>query len=208
MRRPTSLAQQGLTIQIWAARQGQLFWIGLALLGFTCLGGLPWLAHSTAEGQTLQANLQHAQSSHVLAQQTASTLPKLGDGEQVNAQNTQRFYDILPSSQHSERSIKILLDTANRHALVLADVSYRYVDRAPADYQELHVEAPVKASYYQVIKFCEEALSAMPHMALTKIQVKRENVNADQVEAKLSFTLYFRGTSGRAPGHTELRDGP
>ena len=103
--------------------------------------------------------------------QHVQAIPTAGD---VNLAMT-RFYQAAEKQQ-------IFLYQGEYHI-----VRYKYINLAAYE-----IELPVKASYPQLRRFINQALSDIPNLALESIEFKRQKVDEPTLEAQLKFTLYLR----------------
>src|SRR5262249_39587189 len=113
------------------------------------------------------------------------------------ALRAQAFYDVLGQEAALEENLGALLGYAKRSGLVVNEADYDRVESAPGGFVEQGGAIPFTGAHGDLRSFCELALLRMPFAALDSIQVRRNTVSAEAVEARLHFTLYLR--SGGAP---------
>lgn len=166
----------------------------IALLGWPGGAGLALLLISAVVYGTLvnahQARLdaikqETATLKQRIAQAAKSGIPEAGSVDELN-----KFYGFFASGTHTEWLDK-LYATAEAEQLVLAQGEYRGLADKSGKLTRYQVTLPVKGSYVQIRKFIDAALIAVPVAALDDVNFKRETIAANQLEARIKFTLFL-----------------
>jgi hypothetical protein len=108
----------------------------------------------------------------------------LGKEEQVEI-----FYRAFPTEDHVPEALGQLYRAADKYELVLETGEYARTRTGADRLIRYRVMLPVKGSFKQVLAFMDKALKD-PNMALENATFKRDKVDDEQVEAKLSFILF------------------
>jgi hypothetical protein len=174
---------------VWQRTQRRLGWAGL--------GGAALLLAGVAAGLALPGAQQRTQ---VLAQQLARLQ---GDAGALNAtpgdatpSRQQMLADLgtnLPRLSQNAADLSKLFALADIHKLELDKGDYQLGADPRAPLQTYTVTLPVRQSYAVLKKFSAEALRALPHAALDELRLERHDAASTQAEARLRFTLIYRG---------------
>ncbi|WP_255989566.1 hypothetical protein [Chitinolyticbacter albus] len=102
------------------------------------------------------------------------------------------FYASLPKRE----GLPILLDRlfvlAARHSLQLSAGEYLLQLDPQAGVQRYRLQLPVVGSYDAISGFVAEALHAIPTLTVESIHLKRNSIDADQLEAELQLQLLLQ----------------
>lgn len=123
---------------------------------------------------------------------------KLNATHQVNAQAAhtefnveQQFYVLLPHKSQANSKISTLLQAASASGLTTDKVDYTQLTLASAIVQ-YHINLPAQGSYKQIRQFINQALNALPSLALDEVSLRREDVASETLDAQIQFTLYVQ----------------
>lgn len=162
-------------------RLGVPGWLGLLLLltvAWLQLYELPRL-----QRQKLTATL----AVQVQVQQLASALRS--ERGQDNASHWRLLRGQLPELNNQSTLLANMLETARTQGLQPQglQVSAQDVAAVPC-LQSLQISLPVRASYASLRAWMEQSLANQPGLALDGLSLRRNDLNADEFDAQLSFT--------------------
>lgn len=112
------------------------------------------------------------------------------------------FYQSLGHKEDAIHELKVLFQIAEKNGIQLQQGNYKSAKSKETDIETYQFQLPVRATYPEIRRFCEEILLAIPFSSMDELHLKREVIGSDVVEAKLSFTLYLRpaiNTPARKP---------
>ncbi|CAG0996070.1 hypothetical protein MTYP_02564 [Methylophilaceae bacterium] len=112
------------------------------------------------------------------------------------------FYRFLPAENEAVPLLAVLLSIASANGLMPDKASYMLTHSRQALLSRYQINLPVHGSYVEIRKFANQALNALPALALNEISLVRQDINTDEVEANLRFTLFLRrGEQAGAGSH-------
>lgn len=175
------------------------------LLGLGMLATAILLMLITALSQHTNTQLQTA-----LSQPVQTTVPKVR--EHAPADMTQKFYALLPEEHQADAISAQILRSADSLGMVFEHAEFKTVpvqnapfesaalENTPLESAHLqgnkliaqHIKLPLTGNYVQVRQFLNALLNAYPSLALTTLDLQRDNALSDQVQAQIEFTLYLR----------------
>jgi Tfp pilus assembly protein PilO len=172
----------------------RVFWLRIQQLGTMGMAGLTlilvavvaWFFLLQTDQRELVKLTRTLDALHVQEIQK-NALPAnsvLGKEEQVDI-----FYRAFPTEDQVPEALSQLYRAADKYELVLETGEYA---RSRTDADRLirfRVMLPVKGTFKQVLAFMDRVLKD-PNMALENATFKRDKVDDEQVEAKLSFILF------------------
>lgn len=101
------------------------------------------------------------------------------------------FYGQFPAMHVLPNLLKTLHALAQKHGIALARADFKF-SRAEGDkLLRYEITLPVRSSYPDLRSFIEEAAHQLPTMGLSEINLKREAVGDNMVQARLNFVLYL-----------------
>ena len=184
----TQLNQLALLLRWQASRLGIIGKIGLGLL---VAAGIYFFSAVLPQESTL---LKLKERADILRMQALS---KKIPGETETAkqmsgdQALQAFYDFFPRIDSSPFWIRELVQLAKKQGVELSSSEYRLINENDARLARYEMILPVKGRYPQIRAFMADALETVPAMAISAIAIKRENVTAENLEARLEINLYL-----------------
>ncbi len=153
--------------------------LGLVMLLASCLLGLDLI-------------LQWQQQQDLLAKLAQPQVKSQPQRAQSHPQNTvQQFYQLLPKASQADAMSASILHTADGLGLRFERAEFSTA-QLPNLVQH-QIKLPVRGSYMQIRQFLNALLNAHPTLALMELQVRREDVFSDSVQANMVLTLYLRG---------------
>lgn len=170
-----------MTIWLWQIRQSAraLGPTGLAGLAALMLAGLVWLAaieplHATAHAQ--QARLVELKRDVGTRNRPppAPVNPLAG----------------LPPTGEASQLIGELEQLALAHGLVLPRGQYSVAPVAAAGMQHWRMVLPLQTDYPTLHAFLAAALERLPNLALDEVRIKRERIEATELQVELRLSLF------------------
>jgi Tfp pilus assembly protein PilO len=119
--------------------------------------------------------------------QTLATTKKISSSDL-----TQRFYVLLPKNAETDALSERILQLADGMGLVFERAEFSATQNADSALIQHQIKLPVKGSYVQIRQFLNTLFNEQATLALTEMQIRREDVFTDMVEANLVLTLYLR----------------
>jgi hypothetical protein len=157
--------------------------LGLTLLLLAALAAFTLLRSGESNVQSLERKLQ------ALRQQVAnkSSLPvnsALSQQEQLRV-----FYQgFAPASQLPD-TLQRIYHAASKQELLLETGEYTRLQTGNERLARFRVTLPVRGSFRQILAFLDAVLQEDPTVALENASFKRDKVDDEDLEAKLSFVV-------------------
>ena len=138
--------------------------------------------------QTIQSNSkQNSEKNSVLA-------------KQVSLAEVEKFYAIFSESASLPNTIDLIRENAQKQKLVLPRGNYKLIQtkisqQANSQTKQLanyEMVFPVTGTYQQIRTFIVQVLYQLPTLALSDVQIKRENTLSPFVDARLTFVLFLQ----------------
>ena len=105
---------------------------------------------------------------------------------------SQKFYALLPKNAETDAISERILQVADGMGLVFERAEFNALQSTESVLIQHQIKLPVKGSYVQIRQFLNALLNEQAALALTEMQLRRDDVFADMVEANLVLTLYLR----------------
>ena len=118
-----------------------------------------------------------------------------------NLEEIKRFYDIFPKAVALPQALTVIYQIANKQKLALNSGDYKFnkIKETNSTNQKkltkYEIVLPIKGQYKQIRAFITEVLQKLPAIALTDMQIRRENSLSQYVEARLIFVIFVKGES-------------
>lgn len=107
------------------------------------------------------------------------------------ARALQAFTESFPKMSERANTVKMLMDLADVHHLVLDDVTYTTQHR-PNDFLEHYlVDFSIFTHYEEAHYFINDVLYQMPYVSIKSLNMRRDATTDDIVETKLQLALHF-----------------
>ncbi|MBJ7309623.1 GspMb/PilO family protein [Rugamonas sp. CCM 8940] len=169
-------------------------------LGAGALGGLAALALAALalwhgadlERRQIGLTRQLAQAARVAAQPVAAAAPGSGDAAAVAA-----FHAYLPAHEMIPDQLQELVKVAQANGVTLAKADYKAQSEPRGGFTRYQITLPIKADYAKLQAFILAALQALPTLTLDSVALRREQIEAGEVEARIQFQLLVRQRGGR-----------
>jgi len=112
--------------------------------------------------------------------------------QHTTAQELEAFYAMFPSASSLPKWLGFIDKTAAKQHLVLNRGDYKLLQTQQGRLMRYEIILPVAGKYTQIRHFIASILHQLPALALSDIQIKRENALSPTVEARLVFVLFLQ----------------
>jgi hypothetical protein len=113
--------------------------------------------------------------------------PRLSVNEQLRT-----FNAFFPRAESAPRWLDTLHTLGRAYGLAMPSGEYR-LERDETALARYHATLPVAGSYTQIRQFIAHVLKEVPAASLDDVQLRSDPDAQGRVEARLRFSLYFRG---------------
>lgn len=114
---------------------------------------------------------------------------------QTSTQEMNEFYKRFPAGSSLPKWLHLIDQIAVKQHLVLNRGDYKFSQTKQGQLLRYEIVLPLIGKYTQVHQFVAEVLEKIPALALSDLQIKRENALSSTVEARLVFVLFLKGDS-------------
>ena len=197
------MAQFNLHYWLWQSRQiaKKLGLFGLLGLAIALGCGLFYASKITPINDKI---LQHNESIQQVklnnAEQKNLSIPINNVPQQITNDDITKFYARFPNGASLPKWLSLLNETAVKQGLLLNRGDYKLtqikatqIKANPGQLSRYEIVLPVTGQYSQIRQFIAQVLYQMPALALSEMQIKRENTLRPTVEARLVFVLMLQG---------------
>jgi hypothetical protein len=109
------------------------------------------------------------------------------------AQRAAAFQAQFPQADTLTDWLERIEAASARTGVVVERTDYRVSSEAPAGLARYQIALPVKGSYAQVRAFIAALLDAAPTLAVTDVDLRRDSIAANSLDARLNVSVYLRG---------------
>jgi hypothetical protein len=109
------------------------------------------------------------------------------------SQQINDFVAWFPQADHAAADLNEIFAQAEALNIRLLKGEYQLKREPPGDFVTYQVVLPVKDSYTSVRRFVAAVLKKLPHAAISELRIERTNAESEQVEARVHFSLIYRG---------------
>jgi HAMP domain-containing protein len=201
---------------------GLLGLLGLAVALACCLFYVAQLLPQQNKIQDLVSQLQLVNASHNSNQNSHQNSHKDSKqnveknnvlAKQVSAADFEKFYANFSESTSLPNTIDVIRENAQKQKLGLPQGDYKLIQtklarqvsqqvnsqNKPLSNQLAHYEMvlPITGSYQQIRSFIAQVLYQLPALALSDVQIKRENTLNPLVDARLTFVFLLHDNVGQ-----------
>jgi hypothetical protein len=99
----------------------------------------------------------------------------------------------FPDMSGNAADLRLIVEQAGKAALELDKGEYQVSTAAGSSFVNYEVVLPVKANYAGIRSFIAGVLNAVPHASLAELRMERPSANSDVLDARVHFTLVYRG---------------
>jgi Tfp pilus assembly protein PilO len=174
----------------WAVRRAivRLGWPGLAGLGLLAFSlGFALLVTQPERERLTELTSEYAR----LSAQVRVRGPK-AEVPTVRGQLS-GFYAFFPLTESVPAALGRVHKAARNHRLTLEKGEYKLSREQGFPVQRYQVTLPVVGQYAQVRGFVNSVLDAVPNAAVDELILKRKDIAAGQLEARVRFSLFLGG---------------
>lgn len=152
----------------------------------------------------LQAKISEATYQFEHTEQSVVATPNLQIAQQNTASESKLFYAMLPSGTKLSLCLAQINNTAIKQGLIFNRGDYKLSQSNPSQTKTSDIKnkisryeivLPLIGKYTQLRPFLSQVLKDQPALALTDVQIRRENTLTQLVEARLVFVLFIKGDS-------------
>jgi Tfp pilus assembly protein PilO len=112
---------------------------------------------------------------------------------QTSLQEVNEFYKRFPTGASLPKWLNLIDQIAIKQHLVLNRADYKFSQTKQGQLLRYEIVLPVMGKYPEVHQFVVKVLQEIPALALSDLQIKRENSLSPTVEARLVFVLFLKG---------------
>ena len=197
------MAQFNLHYWLWQSRQiaKKLGLFGLLGLAIALGCGLFYASKITPINDKI---LQHNESIQQVklnnAEQKNLSIPINNVPQQSTNDDITKFYARFPDGASLPKWLSLISESAVKQGLLLNRGDYKLtqikstpIKSSLGQLSRYEIVLPVTGQYSQIRQFIAQVLYQMPALALSEMQIKRENTLSPTVEARLLFVLMLQG---------------
>jgi hypothetical protein len=174
-----------LSFELFLYRQGRA-WVAMCLLGGLAIAAAGVeITTGYWQWQGLLAELESSQQQLSQLKLAASSSAK-----ETAALETERA---MQSEKLVEADLNKIFEIAFKNELELPLGDYQWSVDPNSPFRKYQISYPVVAEYPNVENFVTQVLLALPWAALNGYEIRRNSVSDTEVQADLTFTLYFDG---------------
>jgi Tfp pilus assembly protein PilO len=101
------------------------------------------------------------------------------------------FYAFFPLSENVPELLGRVNQSALQHQLMLEKGEYKLSREAEFGLARYQVTLPVRGQYADVRGFVNDVLEAIPSAAVEELTLKRETIDAPELEARVRFVIFL-----------------
>ena len=174
-----------LSFELFLHRQGKA-WLMLCLLGgLAMVAAVLEITKGYWQWQGLVVQLESSQQQLRQLQMAAQPTAK-----EAAALETERA---MQSDKLVEADLNKIFEIAFKSELELPQGDYQWSVDPNSPFRKYQISYPVVGEYQNVENFVTQVLLALPWAALNGYEIRRNSISETEVQADLSFTLYFDG---------------
>ena len=133
-------------------------------------------------------------------EQNKLSIPINNAPQQVTKDDIAAFYARFPNGASLPKWLSLINETAVEQGLLLNRGDYKLtqikaspINSKSGQLSRYEIVLPVTGQYSQIRQFIAQVLYQLPALALSEMQIKRENTLAPTVDARLVFVLMLQG---------------
>jgi len=174
-----------LAFELFLHRQGRA-WVGLCFLGGLAIA---------AAGVEVSTDYWQLQAMHDRVDSAQQQLLQLKLATAPSAKETAAIETekAMQSDKLVEADLNKIFELALKNDVDLPQGDYQWSVDPNSPFRKYQISYPVVADYRNVENFVTQVLLALPWAALNGFEIRRNAVNETEVQADLTFTLYFDG---------------
>jgi len=184
----------------WLLRRcvSQLGLIGLVGIFILLICGLLLMMNILPKNLEISAsktNLAQAQVKTINREQGGVTSDEQEPSVNTTTQDVTEFYKLFPAGATLPLQIELIEKLALKQKIALNRGDYKLTKAKQGQLMRYEIVLPLEGSYTQIRQFIVAVLQRIPALALSDMQIKRENVATPTVQARIVFTLFLQGDS-------------
>jgi len=181
-------------VTYYAKKLGLWGWLGLVLMLMS------YIVHQ-AEVKTVRTSTEQLVTQKVLAEAQSGNQPlqtETPEALESHSNDIEDFYNRFPNVEALPAVLETMNQLAAKQGIVLNSGDYKLdklkkSNSMPKTLTKYQISFPVLGDYKKIRRFTANVLNKLPGVALTDMQVKRENTTDQQVEASLVYVLFVKG---------------
>jgi len=115
------------------------------------------------------------------------------DTNQTTEQELTDFYRMFPAGASLPKWLGLINEAALKQHLILKRGDYKLSQSKQGQLLRYEIVLPVEGKYTEIRQLIVELLHKLPALAVSDLQIKRENSLSPTVEARLVFVLFLQG---------------
>jgi len=184
----------------WLLRRcvSQLGLIGLVGIFILLICGLLLMMNILPKNLEISAsktNLAQAQVKTISREQGGVTSDEQEPSVNTTTLDVTEFYKLFPAGATLPLQIELIEKLALKQKIALNRGDYKLTKAKQGQLMRYEIVLPLEGSYTQIRQFIVATLQRIPALALSDMQIKRENVATPTVQARIVFTLFLQGDS-------------
>jgi len=180
---PDSMRQAGRLWRIWRVRLGPVGLAGLLLLALAA-AAIAYVPFLQSEAEVLQSEVATLRLQLESAQRTARP---------AGAAQADTLRDLLPTLDTGTRDLRAVFAAAGRHRVELPKGDYTLSHAEDGSgVARLEIVLPIKERYATIKALVADLLNELPHASLSELRMERSAATANQLDARVRLTLYYR----------------
>lgn len=173
---------------LWVQVRAAKIHPGLFMAGaFLLLSAVVWTWIVPTRQLALLEKKQLLQAEMAALNKPAMRLPP---NEPASDKHLKRFYAALGNAANLELPIKQTLSIARQANLQVMQSDYKFMCETGATVCSLRMQLPVTGAYASVRWMLLEILGRLPNASLDDVQLKRDDVVDDDINAQLQLTFF------------------
>jgi Tfp pilus assembly protein PilO len=101
------------------------------------------------------------------------------------------FLKQFPNVTSKDDTLNTIINLAEKNNLPLNTGKYETLIKESGELVFYQINFPLKGSYPQIRQFLADSLNKLPNASITELLLHHTAVDSNQIEADVSFTLYF-----------------
>jgi hypothetical protein len=162
------------------------------LIGLTAM--IASLLFYLAEVTKVESELNHSLTELAFKKENENNLVQAEiKPEKTTEQEIADFYQIFPAGASLPKWLNIINDTALKQHLTLSRGDYKLSQSKQGQLLRYEIVLPVVGKYTDIRQLMVALLHKIPALAISDLQIKRENSLSPTVEARLVMVLFLQG---------------
>jgi heme exporter protein D len=134
---------------------------------------------------------RNAELQDSLRDQQRTRLQKQPAGED-KAQAQAALFASLPDATQAVDAVAVLNRAAVRNKVALSTAEYRITQSAAGPLLRYQISVPLRSDYVHLRAWLAEVLNTLPSAALDDLNLRRDDVGQELLDARVRFTVFLR----------------